>query len=251
MTNRWILQNQSSAGAIGKASFGKWKYLQLAQPTNMETPAIALYQFDGTDNALTDRTGNGYILTMSNGNAQYALAQNLMGFYFIGSNRMWHNATPAPLQLDRAITVEMQIQFLRINTAEEHLFSISGVNEVLKENELCQLSRAPNTGILTHFVEYGSGTNSSAASTLSVANSELLLITFTRDSDGLASSFYINGENAATANLSNAAGKDTSGNLQKLYIGNTTLIAIVPSVKITPATFTAAQVLESYYSLLS
>lgn len=228
------------------ASSNQWSYLSLTQPTEMSTPAIALYQFNGTASALNDRTGNNYTLTLSNGNAYYTQVDNLVGFFFMGSNRLYHNATPAALQLDREITVEIQLQCLRVNTAEEHFFSISGTNEVLKENELCQLSRAANTGILTQFVEYGLGTNSAASSTLSLTNNGIVLLTFTRASNGLNGKFYINGSSVSDCVLTNAAGKDGSDNLQKLWIGNTTFIGNIFSLKVTPAEFSAAQVFESY-----
>lgn len=243
-----ITQITNRGEVLGGGASG-WNYLQVTQPSGVSTPPVALYQFDGTADALNDRSGNSRTLTMFSGNAYYAAVDNLMGFYCVGNNRLWHNATPSDLQLDRAITVEMQMQLLRANAAEEHLFSISGTNEVLKENELCQISRAATTGILTIFVEYGAGTNSAASSPLSMANTGLSLLTFTRASNGLDCKFYLNGTNASVATLPTAAGKDVSGNLQKLYIGNTTLIAIICSVRITAVEFTAAQVLESYNTL--
>lgn len=222
----------------------KWDYLSATQPTGMATAAQALYKFDGTGSALTDRTGNGHTLTLGAGATFYQSRNGLVGLGCSGSE-YYTAAASGSLQPTGAITAEFICAASTIG--QMALYSIDASGGTSASNCLASLYTASSTNKFIHWTETSSGTDHIVTFNSMMPVGEIVHVTETRTSAGTSASIWINGLLVDTQTVTQPTGGSSSFlTIADLTSGTSGWIGEIYSAKFTLAEFNAAQVLESY-----
>lgn len=238
-------------------------YLTTAMPAGMSPPE-ALYQFDGSGSALTDRTGNGHTLSVvSGGTARYITEANGRVGFFFGSDTALQSAVGRTgLAITGGLTVEILMATHDFNTSAAMPIIGFGAQdsgaEAEANNWLYWLGMSdPVSSFGTyHSVrgmryrhEYSTGTEEAHnLLTARMIVNRNYLVTLTRNSAATSVSVYLNGALVQTVTPSNAP---TGGGSSRLWVmghddpGSLRNTATAYCVRISDEQMTAAQVLEA------
>jgi hypothetical protein len=248
------LETQTSSLVAGSS------YLTTTPPTGMATQPAAVYQFDGTGNALKDRTANANDLSVNAGTARYTTHAGAVGFLFDGSTRLRSGSPRATLQITAELTLEVVLVPLDLNVSIGTIIGHGGNSELQAMNWLYLLDHVNTSAFgnysatqLRAFHESGAGTNRTQTFVNgAIAKSQRTYLTLTRASDGVTHKLYKDGIYLETQTL--AAAPD-GGGTGWLWLGGTDdgaggqWTAIFHSARVTAAEFSAAQVAEVYRSV--
>lgn len=238
-----IIDNRRLIGA-------KWGYISLAQPTGMETPAEALYQFTDAVTGLIDQTGNGHTL-QSNSTTVYQPLDDMFCAGFNRSNYLHATGTTGALQIDGALTIEIVAQLNNIQGGSTYrgcLVNCGASLETEPDNVLYSLISMESSGRINYTAENGAGINSDWTSYAMFNSGKFAHTVLTRSEDGTTIKLYTNGIlSEETTGLTKPTGGSngvfrvgTNQDLSKVFHG------YIGSVKITPDVYTAAMALEAY-----
>lgn len=231
------------------------RYLGEDSEIGLSSPALACYQFDGSGDELTDRTGNGYTLTVADGTRYYNALGGVKALEFNGALGLLGPDTE-DLRITGAITIEF-VGLIREKSSDRgHVVYIGGdvtAAESLITNVLTDL-RITTSHLFEYAGEYAAaGTNVVCSAFSQKAQNEVHYFAMTRSSDGLTIKLYIDGVLVQTRTADHITEKDASGNLHRLTIGNwyTTgsdefLDGVLTSVRISNAELTATQIANVY-----
>lgn len=238
------------------------RHLGTTNPSGAGTPE-AVYSFDGTADALLDRTGNGHDLSASVGSVapeDYVSTCDLVGLYFDGGLVLIAPDSDT-LRVTTAITVE--IIFRRENN--QYLYSCMNDSELETGNFLYSLATGhpsdhpeiPNTRFNHWFAfqEKGAGVNILSEYEDLGLYDTVEMITWTQDSAGTRKRLYHNGVFKQEI-TGDAPTKSGGTNLQRLRIGgdgatrSEYFCGTIYSVRITFQEFTSTQVHDGYEEAL-
>ena len=229
----------------------KWKYLGTSPPTGT---VEALYQFDGITSGLTDRSGNGHLLT-HNGTEYYAPGEEALGVagLELRANRYCYGPTGLYPGTTGAFTVEAIWTPGIWSDADDVIFTVIGATTSGLEAENCTVELAVNSNVgrgtykIRH--EYGAGNWEELNSQWAGAIGEPHMVTLTRASDGKTYKVFINGVLLETLVATNAVTGGGSAT-ERIRVGGYTtgndLYGVLHSIRYTLAEFSEAQVLSSY-----
>lgn len=241
-------------------------YLPTSNPVGVGVPPLAVWQFDGRGNQLSDRTGNGRDLSILTGTLQNLAdpeSNQLIGL-LIQSATVLSPPDEEALRIaqnelgsgDASLTLEAVI---RPSSTPGVIFNCAGVGESLATNYLWGLGNSwDDAGIAKHssFVEYGGGADIFVYSSARVTTGKLIYLALTISANGRTWSYYVNGHLIGSASLATNAQKSSSGNnAQSVYIGRRVdgtvpYLGYLFSARMTNAVFSAAHLAETYESLL-
>ncbi len=226
-----------------------WDYLRDSNlPTGVTSGDLgAWFIFDGTGSSLTDLSGSGTDVFMSHGSENYVVEpeSGLIGNSFSGS-MMRSSAVPTWL-ISNAITCEIQLR--TSDTDVSGIFTVDRYGpETLNTNG--QWTWRINGGTYDVFWEYGSGANVQAWLGGGPTGNLQHLI-FTRQSDGLTVTNYINGVKQLTSVAGHVPEMGSTPDVFFMIGGEfrvpATLVGTVLSVRILPGVvYTDPQALEAY-----
>ncbi|NIT77393.1 MAG: hypothetical protein GWO44_11015 [Thermoplasmata archaeon] len=226
-----------------------WDYLRDTNlPTGVTSGDLgAWFIFDGGGSSLTDLSGSGTDVFMSHGSESYTTEpeSGLTGFNFSG-DMMRSTAVPTWL-ISNAITCEIQLR-----TSDSNVSGIFTVDRYGPEtlNTNGQWTWRINGGTYDVLWEYGSGSNVQAWLGGGPTGNLQHLI-YTRQSDGLTVTNYINGVKQLTSVASHVPEMGSTPDVFFMIGGEfrvpATLVGIVLSVRILPGVvYTDPQALEAY-----
>jgi hypothetical protein len=229
------------------------EYLGINNPVGVTNPPLCVYRFDSSSSSLLDRTGQGRDLIIVGSGLVYEddLYSGLIGM------RIPTGKLEAPdveaLRVakesggggDASLTIECIAKAV-LNAVNE--IECIGLGESPETNCLYSLGRISGSTHST-YIEHGAGTDYyySFPNATAVVD-EIVYLTLTVNSDGDEMKMYINGDLKDTIS-GTAAEKATSGNTQRLNIGNNSN-TIIYGVRITNETFSNSDVLDAYESIL-
>lgn len=259
----WVILDLGSSGSAGLTSISStgtgWKYLS---PFNIPAKAsapIACYQFDGTASQLSDRSGNGYTLTVENGSAVKTEGDGLKGIFFNGAFNLVAVGTSEALRATGAVTIEAIISCDSLTSPDRCLVACAdGGGASLATNYLYSLYADFTTETWFCYHEYHtSGVGVPVAYDAHVGIRRVHYIALTRAADGKTHKIYANGLFIDGAIVGNGPQKDPVTNTQDLRIGNGDSVTSeywigeVFGVRITMQQYTDAQISEAYKALKS
>lgn len=227
---------------IGSSS-SAWEYLSTSNPSGVSASPAAVYQLDGTVDALTDRIGS-HDLTEDAGTIQYIDSEGIVSGGFDSSTTLIASMTAA-LRITGALTMECLCSHW-----DGTQRVIMGVNEGPTESEanntLYQMTSIVTTGAISYFNEYGGGSNSQVDFDGILPVGKLHLVTVTRDVSGNVN-LYLNGDLIDTG----ATTPPTGGTTANLFIGGyfaagNRWLGLVNSCRITAEEFSASEVASAF-----
>lgn len=239
-------------------------YLTTSMPTGVTTPPVALYQFDGTAAALTDRSGNGNTLTRFVGSSEpYNVYNGVVGANF--STWAARSSADSSFQLTGAMTLEIDMipqDFVAAPTPYR-AYATCGYTSTWAssaDNFLWGVWTSSTTATgqgwakeTRSFHQAGSGPSNYEVlfPEAYIQRGQRLLYTQTRASNGTDYTVYIDGVEAGSGT---AGGAPDGGGSTVLSVGHSSdggwpSEAIIFSVRLTPVEFSADQVLEAYQGL--
>lgn len=193
-----------------------YTYLPTTAPSGFGGTLVAAYQFDGTADSLTDRSGNGNDLTVSAGTETYQSSNGLVGFAFDGSTALVSGVSAA-LQITGELTLEIVAKLNRITSTNDQCLIGHGDqdSETLATNWLYFIYAKHATNKIWIGHEYGSGSDSDAVCDHNFDVGPPMYVATTQNSAGTTAKVYRSDTLIKTATLTAAAGGTTG----HLYIG--------------------------------
>lgn len=250
------LEVYESGGGGTPGGTYSWSPIGTTMPTGAAAAAAA-WQFDGTGDALTDRTGNGCDLVLNAGTLYYLNMHGIVGFSTQVAQLISANPAPASLRLTGAITIET-IAAICVLPAGNYLLGCGGLNTELEAGNMLYTVWFGSSGNDIHLEwERLAGQDQNASVAIIPPLHSLFHLVVTRAADGVTVNFYVNGVLVGT---DAGGGIATGGTTARLRIGmswdeGTTnygaIEGLMCSLRISPNTFTAAQVLEAYNAVWS
>lgn len=224
-----------------------WLYLDDTMPQGVSVDAEVLYRFDGTATSLTDLMGNGHDQVLQSGSTFYVPVDGFVGLGFATAEE-YKAASSAAYQYTGAMTAEIEYFNEAVPTASRTLFSCAASGGTEAANELYRLYGVSSTSLITYAIEHGAGTAYTKALAAMMPVGTIQLLTLTRNTAGTTITLYLDGTQIATETVTAPTG-GTSSQLTLGDRGDGTAEGwhgVIFGMRITPACFTATQVLEAY-----
>lgn len=239
-----------------------WNRLTTHMPDG--APAcVANYQFDGTSDALDDRTGTtAHNLQMSAGDSEmYIPVDGVLGFGFDTTRYLITSAYCPNLELcTRATTIEVVVCMEGLSGTPDIMLAYGGTTDAASHDVLFSYAWDNSAGRVRWLHEASAGaivdgTNCVAYGGMVTGHGWVYLAT-TRDTDGMTIDFYQDGQYIMQQTVSAAHPPDdpATGTSRKLAIGADAggvwpMNGVLSSVRITQAKLTYEQIQQQYRRL--
>jgi hypothetical protein len=223
-----------------------WNYLTTTLPAGAGN-LLALYQLDGPDAGLTDRSGNGWDLTYSDADVPWTTGASQTGLVGLAQklNAYAYTASDATFSIDGAITAEWVLALNSFSTGDWQMLVSLGQN-----NFQFGVYIDETTGTYRCFHENGGGTNIVTSFDAGPPVGTPHYGVVTRNADGLTHNLYIDGTLIDTAVSSAVPTPD--GNKRLYVMGYSTgseVHGTLYSMRVCTEEFTAAQIAAIYQTL--
>jgi len=248
-----------------KRVFGPARYFPTTNPGGVTNPPLAVWQLDGREGWLNDRTANGRDLSIVTGSFEFS-PDELMGLSGAVFDSQDHELiAPAEEALiiaqnelgtdDASLTLEAIVRPTANNGA---IFDCAGGGESLATNYLWTLgSEWDDAGVRKYysFLEYGAGANANVYSNAVVRLNWLMYLAMTISADGLTFKWYRDGTLIGTGTATHRAEKNSAGgNTQRIRIGRREaddydFRGLICGLRITNETFTDADISDAWDSI--
>lgn len=226
-----------------------WNYLPVAQPSGMATAAQLTYQFDGSASQLNDRTGNGHNLTLAAGAQFNSSSAGMVGLGFVDTTR-YESPYAAALAITGAITIEAVFMLSHTSGNQDTLIAFRGTaaSEAQADNALWDFKTTAAPAQPLYVSENGGGSDSNFTFNAIVPVGQIVHGVITRDGSGNVV-YYENGESKGGGATTTPDGGTNAILVVGAEQAAQPMGGIIFSLKVTPAQFSAAQVLESYQKI--
>lgn len=240
----------------------RWNYIPTEPPSGIvPTQVKALYQFDGPDLGLTDRSGNGHDLASAV--SAYTFIPMWAEFgcnmaHIQNSTEYLYSAPSALLASLGEATMEMVVMRYRnavLDDAYNGYAAIAGPLDTEEDNCVFSLYASQTWGRLGVFIEEGAGVNVAggfSGNRVLGPQGQLMYIAITRASDGKTYKYYANGNYVSSAVLSSAptGGSTAFVNIGRISGSGSSIGTLgIQSFRWSHVEHTADQVLETYRRL--
>lgn len=228
-----------------------WNYFTTTLPTGADSSKlICLYQFDGPDEGLTDRTGNGHDLTV-NRDVFWAHLKGSLGINAVQFRDNTNSEGPVRLfpGTTGAWTVEWLWSPIAWTTAADFIFAVYGAGETEASNVTVDIIVAATNGQIGVHHERGAGSNVSGNFSFTGLLGHIQYGAVTRNADGVTHKLYSDGDYVETLVLDNPPTGGDGADVHVAVGGGDTdndLYAYLFSIRYVQEEYSAAQILESY-----